>query len=42
MSTEHLIYIPMVLVLGVVFGYKLGMGAMRKEIERRRKRGEDI
>jgi hypothetical protein len=42
MSSAHIFYIPVILILGLVLGYKMGLGAMRKEIERRRKRGEDI
>lgn len=42
MTAAHFIYIPGVILLGIVIGYKLGLGAMRKEYERRKKRGEDI
>ena len=42
MTTAHLLYIPAVLLLGVVVGYKMGLQAMRNEIERRKKRGEEI
>lgn len=42
MTSAHIIYIPIVVILGIVFGYRLGLAAMRKELERRRKRGEDL
>lgn len=42
MTTAHLIYIPAIVIFGIVIGYKLGLGAMRKEYERRKKRGEDL
>lgn len=42
MTTAHILYIPAVVLLGIVIGYKMGLGAMRKEFERRKKRGEDI
>ncbi len=42
MSIAHIIYIPLVLVVGVMLGYKMGVTAIRKELERRRKAGDDI
>lgn len=42
MTASHFIYIPGVILLGIVIGYKLGLAAMRKEYERRKKKGEDI
>lgn len=42
MSSAHIIYIPIVLILGLVLGYKMGVAAIRKELERRHKRGDDI
>ena len=42
MTTAHLLYIPAVLLCGLILGYKMGLKAMRTEIERRRKRGEDV
>jgi hypothetical protein len=42
MTTAHLLYIPAVILLGVVIGYKMGLAAMRNELARRRKRGEDL
>jgi hypothetical protein len=35
---EHIIYIPGVLLVGVVLGYTMGARAVRAEIERVRKR----
>jgi len=42
MTSAHILYIPAVLLFGIVLGYKMGLSAMRKELERRRKRGEDL
>lgn len=42
MTTAHFIYIPAVVLFGIVLGYKMGLAAMRKELERRKKRGEDL
>jgi hypothetical protein len=42
MSTAHLFYIPAVLFLGLMLGWKLGMKAVREEIARRKRRGEEI
>jgi hypothetical protein len=42
MTAAHFIYIPALVLLGIVIGYKMGLGAMRKEYERRKKKGEDI
>jgi hypothetical protein len=42
MTAAHFFYIPAVVLVGIVIGYKMGLGAMRKEYERRKKRGEDI
>lgn len=38
MSAEHLIFIPGVLLIGVVVGYLMGLRSARTEIERRRQR----
>jgi hypothetical protein len=38
MTPQHAIYIPMVLLLGLIIGYIAGSRAVRAEIERRRKR----
>ncbi|HTJ82539.1 MAG TPA: hypothetical protein VL400_12520 [Polyangiaceae bacterium] len=38
MTSEHVIYIPTVLIVGLVTGYLLGARAMRLELERRQKR----
>jgi hypothetical protein len=35
---EHLIFIPGVLLVGIVLGYVMGARAARAEIERRRRR----
>jgi hypothetical protein len=35
---EHLIFIPGVLLIGIVFGYIMGTRAARAQIERRRRR----
>jgi hypothetical protein len=35
---EHFIFIPGILMIGVVFGYILGTRSARAEIERRRRR----
>ncbi len=42
MSTAHLFYIPAVLLLGLMLGWKMGMKAVRDEIARRKRRGEEI
>jgi hypothetical protein len=38
MTPQHVIYIPTVLLLGLVVGYILGARAVRAEVEKRRKR----
>ncbi|MEZ4298752.1 MAG: hypothetical protein R3B70_27625 [Polyangiaceae bacterium] len=38
MTPQHVIYIPSVLLLGLVVGYILGARAVRAELEKRRKR----
>ncbi|MGD0677404.1 MAG: hypothetical protein ABSC94_18445 [Polyangiaceae bacterium] len=35
---EHFIFIPGVLLIGIVVGYIMGMRAAKAEIERRRRR----
>jgi hypothetical protein len=35
---EHIIYIPGVLLIGIVIGYTMGARAVRAEIERMKKR----
>ncbi len=42
MTPAHIIYIPLILIVGVLLGYRLGAAALRRELERRRKSGEDI
>ena len=37
MTAAHLLYIPTVLLLGLITGYTLGARAVRQEIERRKK-----
>jgi hypothetical protein len=39
-TVEHIIYIPGVLLVGIVIGYTLGARAVRAEIERLRKRAK--
>lgn len=41
MTPQHMIYIPSVLLLGLIVGYTLGTRAVRAEIEKRRKRMKD-
>lgn len=36
MTVQHVIYIPVAMLLGLISGYVLGARAARKEIERRR------
>jgi hypothetical protein len=38
---EHFIFIPGVLLIGIVVGYIMGMRAARAEIERRRRRARE-
>jgi hypothetical protein len=38
MTPQHVIYIPTVLMLGLIVGYILGSRAVRGELERRRRR----
>ncbi len=38
MTSQHVIYIPSVLLVGLIAGYVLGARAVRAEIERRRRR----
>ncbi len=40
MPIEHVIYIPGVLVVGLIAGYVLGARAVRGEIERGRRRAK--
>ena len=37
-TLEHVIYIPGILLVGIVLGYTLGARAVRAELERVRKR----
>ncbi len=37
-TPEHVVFIPMVLVLGVMIGYAMGARAVRDEIKRQRER----
>lgn len=39
-TIEHVIYIPGVLLVGIVVGYTLGARAVRAELERVRKRAK--
>jgi hypothetical protein len=38
---EHLIFIPGILLIGLVLGYVMGARAARAEIERRRRRAKE-
>jgi hypothetical protein len=38
MTPQHVIYIPSVLLLGLILGYIMGSRAVRAEMEKRRKR----
>jgi hypothetical protein len=38
---EHFLFIPGVLLIGVVIGYIMGVRAARAEIERRRRRARE-
>jgi hypothetical protein len=38
MTPQHVIYIPCVLLLGLIAGYIMGARAVRSELERRKKR----
>jgi hypothetical protein len=38
MTPQHVIYIPTVLMLGLIVGYTLGSRAVRAELERRKRR----
>jgi hypothetical protein len=38
MTAAHFIYIPFVLLMGLIAGYTLGARAVRAELERKRKR----
>jgi hypothetical protein len=41
MPIEHVIFIPGVLLIGIVLGYILGTRAARSELERRRRRARE-
>ncbi len=38
MTPQHVIYIPSVLLLGLVIGYVLGARAVRAELDKRKRR----
>ncbi len=40
MTLTHLIYIPGVVLVGLVFGYVLGARAVRAEFDKQRKRAK--
>lgn len=40
MPLEHLVYIPLVLLLGITVGYFMGARAVRAELERARKKAK--
>jgi len=41
MPVEHLIFIPGVLLVGIVIGYVMGSRAARENVEKRRKRAKE-
>ncbi|EYF04345.1 hypothetical protein [Chondromyces apiculatus] len=38
MTSQHVLYIPAVLMIGMIVGYILGSRAVRAELERQRRR----
>ena len=38
MTSAHVVYIPFVLLMGLIAGYTLGARAVRAELEKQRKR----
>jgi hypothetical protein len=40
-TPEHVIFIPGILLIGIVLGYVMGARAARAEIDRRRKRARE-
>ncbi len=40
-TPEHLIFIPGILLIGIVVGYILGARAARAELEKRRRRARE-
>ena len=40
MTVQHIIYIPIAILLGLISGYVLGARAARREIERRRQQAQ--
>jgi hypothetical protein len=38
MTPQHAIYIPTLLLVGIIVGYSLGARAVRAELERKRRR----
>ena len=41
MTPEHVIFIPGVLMIGIVLGYILGARAARADLEKRRRRARE-
>ena len=41
MPVEHVIFIPGVLLIGIVLGYIMGARAARTELDRRRRRARE-
>lgn len=41
MSTIHLVYIPLILVVGLAFGYALGARAVRAELSRAKEKAKE-
>jgi hypothetical protein len=40
-TPEHIIFIPGILLIGIVLGYVMGARAARAELEKRRKRARE-
>lgn len=41
MPVEHFIFIPAVLLVGIVIGYVMGARAARENVEKRRRRAKE-
>jgi proteasome assembly chaperone (PAC2) family protein len=41
MSFQHVIYIPGILLIGLILGYVLGARAVRSELEKLKKRAKE-
>jgi hypothetical protein len=40
-TVEHIIFIPAVLLIGVVLGYIMGSNAAKKDLDRKRRRSRE-